>query len=334
LRKLPDFLGRVQEENILPLREETNYYPFGLTMAGISSKALNGVPKNKEKTFQGQRFDDEFDLNWVQFKWRNHDPQIGRFIEIDPLSNNYVHNSTYAFSENQVTSHVELEGLEKVSIAALLQNDKTNYYPVSGLVDLEYDFNKNSIRVLIGAVGGSASSYEYNITNKTLDIQSQDQLSYGDVLHNYYKPTAGRLKPDILGYVELIDKITLGITSFSGYLKDQLKTGSAELSKALGMEIDLITTIKDISNKMANSKNWNMSTFYSNDENKNVPNGQGGTEPQSYRGEMSVGLWRKNVPLITDGNGKLISAILIFQYQDQTVIKPAEEPKTPPKKGF
>ncbi len=91
--------------------EETSYYPFGLTMAGISSKAA-GELQNKEKTFQGQRFDDDLGLNWVQFKWRNHDPQIGRFIEIDPLSDKYVYNSTYAFSEDKVTSHVELEGLE------------------------------------------------------------------------------------------------------------------------------------------------------------------------------------------------------------------------------
>jgi RHS repeat-associated protein len=96
-----------------PILEETHYYPFGLTMSGISSKAA-GKMQNKEKTFQGQRFDDDLGLNWVQFKWRNHDPQIGRFIEIDPLSNKYVYNSTYAFSENKVTGHVELEGLEAV----------------------------------------------------------------------------------------------------------------------------------------------------------------------------------------------------------------------------
>jgi 5-methylcytosine-specific restriction endonuclease McrA len=55
-------------------------------------------------------------LDWIQFKWRNHDPQIGRFIEIDPLANDYVYNSTYAFSENKVTGHVELEGLEAVAL--------------------------------------------------------------------------------------------------------------------------------------------------------------------------------------------------------------------------
>jgi RHS repeat-associated protein len=105
-----------------PLLEETHYYPFGLTMAGISSKAA-GKLENKKEKFQGQELDDELGLNWYGFKWRNHDPQIGRFIEIDPLSEKYVYNSTYAFSENKVTAHVELEGLESASV-----NDVRNPY--------------------------------------------------------------------------------------------------------------------------------------------------------------------------------------------------------------
>ena len=98
-----------------PVTEDTHYYPFGLAVTGISSQSLEfGDPKNKEKTFQSQRFDDDLGINWVQFKWRNHDPQIGRFTVVDPLSEKYEYNSTYAFSENKVTNHVELEGLEAV----------------------------------------------------------------------------------------------------------------------------------------------------------------------------------------------------------------------------
>ena len=91
--------------------EETHYYPFGLVMAGISSKALNSAPENKKK-FIGQQFDDELGLNWYQFRFRNHDPQIGRFIEIDPLADKYVYNSTYAYAENKVGMGFDLEGLE------------------------------------------------------------------------------------------------------------------------------------------------------------------------------------------------------------------------------
>jgi YD repeat-containing protein len=101
--------------------EETHYYPFGLTMAGISSKAAGFGGSDNNNKFQGQEFaSKEFTngcgLDMYEFKWRMDDPQIGRFWQTDPLANDYVYNSTYAFSENKVTSHIELEGKEARSI--------------------------------------------------------------------------------------------------------------------------------------------------------------------------------------------------------------------------
>jgi RHS repeat-associated protein len=85
-------------------------------MAGISSKALNNAPENRTR-FQGQEFankefSDGSGLDWYEFKYRMHDPQIGRFLQIDPLADEYEYNSPYAFSENKVIVHREIEGLE------------------------------------------------------------------------------------------------------------------------------------------------------------------------------------------------------------------------------
>ncbi len=85
-------------------------------MAGISSKAA-GVLENKKQKFQGQEFaskefSDGSGLEMYEFKWRMDDPQTGRFWQVDPLADKYVYNSPYAFSENKVTVHRELEGLE------------------------------------------------------------------------------------------------------------------------------------------------------------------------------------------------------------------------------
>ncbi len=64
--------------------------------------------------FQGQEKDDEIkgNGNSLNYKFRIHDPRIGRFLSIDPLEKDYPWNSPYAFSENRVIDGVELEGLE------------------------------------------------------------------------------------------------------------------------------------------------------------------------------------------------------------------------------
>jgi len=64
--------------------------------------------------FQGQEKDDEVkgSGNSVNFKYRMHDPRIGRFFAIDPLTKDYPWNSPYAFSENRLIDGFELEGLE------------------------------------------------------------------------------------------------------------------------------------------------------------------------------------------------------------------------------
>ncbi len=64
--------------------------------------------------FQGQEKDDEVkgEGNSLNYKYRMHDPRIGRFFAVDPLDHEYPWNSPYAFSENRVIDGIDLEGLE------------------------------------------------------------------------------------------------------------------------------------------------------------------------------------------------------------------------------
>ena len=74
--------------------------------------------------FQGQIKDDEIygaTGTSYAFEYRMHDPRVGRFLSIDPLSAQFPHNSPYAFSENRVIDGFEFEGLEIV-----LVNPKVN----------------------------------------------------------------------------------------------------------------------------------------------------------------------------------------------------------------
>ncbi len=56
-------------------------------MAGISSKALAfGEPENKYK-YNGIEFNSDLDLNTYDAFYRNLDPQIGRWWQVDPKPN-------------------------------------------------------------------------------------------------------------------------------------------------------------------------------------------------------------------------------------------------------
>jgi RHS repeat-associated protein len=64
--------------------------------------------------FQSQEIDGEIKGEGlsVNYKYRMHDPRLGRFFAVDPLADDYPYNSVYAFSENRVVDGVELEGRE------------------------------------------------------------------------------------------------------------------------------------------------------------------------------------------------------------------------------
>ena len=94
------------------IRREQNYYPFGLEHRGYNN-ALVGAISNF-KTYQNQEFTEDLGLNTHEWKYRISDPALGRFWQIDPLAEDYVYNSTYAFQENKLGMGTELEGLEMI----------------------------------------------------------------------------------------------------------------------------------------------------------------------------------------------------------------------------
>ena len=64
--------------------------------------------------FNGQEHDDEWNGkgNALAFKYRIHDPRIGRFLSVDPLAPEYPWYTPFQFAGNTPIRAAELEGLE------------------------------------------------------------------------------------------------------------------------------------------------------------------------------------------------------------------------------
>ena len=97
------------------------HYPFGLVMAGISNKALNGVAENRYKyngkDEQRSEFSDESGLEWLDYGARFYDVQIARWFLVDPICDDLeqVDKSPYNFSWNNPISLVDPNGMKPLT---------------------------------------------------------------------------------------------------------------------------------------------------------------------------------------------------------------------------
>ncbi|NER12755.1 hypothetical protein GWK08_04835 [Leptobacterium flavescens] len=95
------------------IREENNYYPFGLKHKGYNSAVIG---RNHKYEYQGKENQEELGLEWQDFGWRNHDPALGRWMNLDPLAEKFIEYSPYNSMMNNPMKFIDPDGRFTVNI--------------------------------------------------------------------------------------------------------------------------------------------------------------------------------------------------------------------------
>ncbi|MBL4746970.1 MAG: RHS repeat-associated core domain-containing protein [Flavobacteriaceae bacterium] len=90
----------------LQIIEENNYYPFGLKHKGYNTNIVSEHPYK----FSGKELNKELGLDWYDFGARNYDAALGRWMNIDALSEQYYEFSTYNYTLNNPIYFVDPDG--------------------------------------------------------------------------------------------------------------------------------------------------------------------------------------------------------------------------------
>ncbi|MBS1578287.1 MAG: hypothetical protein JST29_01450 [Bacteroidetes bacterium] len=73
--------------------------------------ALEGSLKNNYQYNDKELWDDG-DLNWLDYGFRNYDAQIGRFVQLDPLTWHYPELTNYQYASCDPITNIDIDGLE------------------------------------------------------------------------------------------------------------------------------------------------------------------------------------------------------------------------------
>ncbi len=89
------------------IREENNYYPFGLQHKGYND-TITG--REHPYGYNGKEEQNELGLDWLDFGFRNYDASIGKWFNVDPMADKMKSNSPYNYAFNSPLYYIDPDG--------------------------------------------------------------------------------------------------------------------------------------------------------------------------------------------------------------------------------
>ncbi|MHB2154413.1 RHS repeat-associated core domain-containing protein [Calditrichota bacterium GD2] len=107
---LKDHLGniRVTVDESGVVKGYNDYYPFGLRMPG---RSMNTALNYALYKYSSKELDEENGINWYYFGARYYDPEIGRWLSVDPMADKYPFCSPYNYILNNPIRYIDPNGL-------------------------------------------------------------------------------------------------------------------------------------------------------------------------------------------------------------------------------
>ena len=189
------------------LVDETAYYPFGLKMAGISSTAAVTLENNHKFNdgceLESNEFSDGTGLDLYSTEFRKYDAQIGRFNQIDQLTDYYQEYSPYSYTLNNPVNFNDPSGLEAELPNFNNAEELLNYIQQNGLSGFGTGFTSYSF----GGANGETTSVNYD-PNPRVGVNKDGQA--GIWVKWSYSQDDGYLGLDKIGQIHHLNSIVIG----------------------------------------------------------------------------------------------------------------------------
>ena len=147
------YAGDISNPGSAIIVEENNYYPYGLkhrgyNMGGDSSLGNDVAQRWK---YNGKEYNESFGLQTYDFGARNYNPDLGRWMNLDPLAEEMRRHSPYNYAFDNPIYYLDPDGMapttykvtdEHGNEAELNEDQLNDYIAANGVTD---DFDRNNL---------------------------------------------------------------------------------------------------------------------------------------------------------------------------------------------